>query len=130
LGLVLVTLLGGCAAEAPPPPPPPPPAPALVEENLDPPARAQVAILDLDEEIQADGQTVVVTGKLINRGSRPSRGILVRVQALDAEGRVVVEAETDANPGSIAPGSTGSFQAILEHRPGIQDYHVEVLYRP
>jgi len=102
----------------------------MVEEDLKPVGRAEVAILDLNEQVAPDKKNVVVTGTLVNHGSRPTRRIIVHVQAIDASGKVLGETDAYATPEAITPGNTGRFSVEMVNRSETQDYHVEVLYKP
>jgi len=129
-GLLLLGLASCSASEPERIPFPEPPRAPIVEEELKPAGHAEVAILDLNEEQGSDKNRVAVSGKLLNRGTRATRRIIVHVQALDASGRVLEETEAFATPEAIEPGNTGRFRVEMSNRPDTQDYHVEVLYKP
>ncbi len=131
LALLALVALGACEARKPEAATfAEPPRPPIVEEDLKPVERAEVGILDLNEELGASKKTVVVSGTLVNRGSRPTRRIIVRVQALDGGGKVLAETQAFATPEAIAPGNTGRFTVEMANQSDTQDYHVEVLYKP
>lgn len=128
---LLSLLAAACGGSQQPPLPfPEPTRPPLVEEELKPDGRADVTILDLNEEPAADKKKVVVSGTLLNRGTRATRRIIVHVQALDANGKVLGETQAFATPEAIETGNSGRFRVEMDSLADVQDYHVEVLYKP
>ena len=127
LALAIVPL--SCVPPARIPPPPPPPTPVFSEEEIKPPETLDVAIIEFAEKPNPDRTAVVVSGTLVNRGTRPTRDVHVHVEALDKNGAVV--ASTDPVPSTqlIAPGATATFSATFEKRPEIDRYHAEALSR-
>lgn len=125
-----VLACSACTAGRPlPPPPPAPRPPALTEEDVRPVERPRVEVLAVDETAGADGQTVTVSGTLVNRGTGVTREVAVRVHALDAAGAVVRTADTRPVSEIIAPGATTTFFVTMENRPEVRSYHVEVISR-
>jgi hypothetical protein len=118
-----------CVPPAPPAPPAPPPTPALSEEQLTPPERLDVAIIDFKETPSADRQTVDVSGTLVNRGTRTTSEVHVHVEALDQDGAVVASTNPAPSTQLIAPGSTATFSAVFDSRPEIDRYHAEAISR-
>lgn len=118
-----------CVSPAPVTPPPPPPARAFAEEEIKPEERLDVEIIDLHETPSPDRKTVMVTGTLLNRGTRATREIHLHVEALDKDGAVVVSANPSPSTQRIAPTSTGTFTVMFENRPDIDRYHVEAISR-
>lgn len=129
LTMCALVTLNGCVPPAPMPPPAPPPTPVFSEEEIRPPERLDVAITDFNETRSPDSKTVLVSGTLVNRGTRATRDVHVHVEALDKDGAVV--ASTDPAPSTqlIAPGSTATFSATFENRPEIDRYHAEAISR-
>jgi hypothetical protein len=101
----------------------------LVEENIQPVERPRLAIIDLIEKQSPDGSTVTLTGTLVNRGTRSTHEIYVRVHALAADESIVAEDELTPTVQVIAAGMTGDFTAIMENRPEVVRYHVEAFAR-
>ena len=130
IGWVALTLVASaCVPPAQLPPPAPPPTPALSEEEIAPVDRLDVAIIDFYETRSPDGKTVTVAGTLVNRGTRATRVVHVRVEALGTDGAVVASAEPAPSTQSIVPGATGTFSAVFENRPDIDRYHAEAMSR-
>ena len=127
--VALTALTGACVPPAQIPPPAPPPTPALSEEEIAPVERLDVAIIDFHEAPSPDRKTVMVAGTLVNRGTRATRVVHVRVEALDKDGGVVVSADPAPSTQSIAPGTTAMFAAVFENRPEIDRYHAEAMSR-
>ena len=101
----------------------------LTEEQIAPDERLDVAIIDFHETPSPDRKTVMVTGTLVNRGTRATRVVHVHVEALDKDGAVVVSADPAPSTQSIAPGTTATFAAVFEDRPEIDRYHAEAISR-
>ncbi len=129
VGLCAAVLLSGCVPPAPVTPPAPLPTPGLSEEEIKPPERLDVAIIDFTEAPSADRATVQVSGTLVNRGTRATREVHVHVEALDKSGAVVVSTNPVPSTQLIAPGATATFSATFENRPDIDRYHAEAISR-
>jgi hypothetical protein len=130
--IVWVALTFVASACVPPvqiPPPVPPPTPALTEEEIAPIERLDVAIIDFYETRSPDRKTVTVTGTLINRGTRATRVVHVRVEALSTDGAVVASTDPAPSTQSIVPGATATFSSVFENRPDIDRYHAEAMSR-
>jgi hypothetical protein len=127
--LVFVFGAMSCVPPAPPAPPAPPPTPVFSEEQLKPPERLDVAIVDFKETPSVDRKTVDVSGTLVNRGTRTTSEVHVHVEALDKDGAVVASASPVPSTQLIAPGSTATFSAKFESRPEIDRYHAEAISR-
>ena len=129
----------GCAAifaccirkpELPPPPPPPmPPTPGIYyEENLQPEPTVRLEIIGLDDAKDPATQRVTVTGTLVNRGTRPTAQVSVKVTALDENGDEVISVAAVPSTDRIgAEGGTATFTADLGVNPAIRSYHVEAI---
>src|SRR6185295_11224181 len=92
---VTALLASGCIACRPPrrlPPPPAASAAALSTEDLPATTRVELAIAELSEIASDDKVEVVVSGLVVNRGTRPTTSVLVRVRGIDREGLTVREA--------------------------------------
>ncbi len=118
-----------CVPPAPPAPLAPPPTPVFSEEQLSPPERLDVAIIDFKETPSADRRTVEVSGILVNRGTRTTSEVHVHVEALDKDGAVVASTNPAPSTQLITPGSTATFSAAFESRPEIDSYHAEAISR-
>ena len=127
--VMLAIVASACVPPAPMPPTAPPPTPVLTEEQIAPVERLDVAIIDFHETQSPDRRTVMVTGTLVNRGTRATRVVHVRVEALDKDGAVVVSADPTPSTQNIAPGATATFAAVFENRPEIDRYHAEAMSR-
>lgn len=130
--LCLAGLVFGAAACVPPatiPPPAPPPARAFSEEEITPPERLDVVIIDFNETPNADRTTVQVSGTLVNRGTRATHDVHVHVEALDKNGAVVMSTNPVPSTQLIAPGATATFSVTFENRPDIDRYHAEAISR-
>jgi hypothetical protein len=125
-----VVLLASCAPPAPPPTRPVPlPPPPIAEEVLNPVEKPKIEIADLNETSSADRKTVTVSGTLVNRGTGATRAVYVHVEALDADGAVIVSADSEPSSETIPPGGTGTFSVTFENRANIDRYHVEAVTR-
>lgn len=137
LALVLPLLLALAACirepELPPPPPPAPrpPTPSIYfEENLQPDPTVRIEILDLRDEVNQQTKRVTVTGTMINRGTKATSQVSVKLSALDEHGNTVVSLSalpsTDRIP---ANGGTARFTAEIDLNAAIRRYHVEAVAR-
>jgi hypothetical protein len=131
--LVLAVALSACIREPelpPPPPPAPPPPGPYYEEDLQPDPTVRIEIIDLGDEVDRERNRVTVTGTLINRGTKATSRVSVKVHALDEHGDTVVNVaavpSTDRIP---ANGGRARFTAEFDHNPAIRSYHVEALAR-
>lgn len=133
--LVLAVALSACIREPelppPPPPPPVPPTPGLYyEEDLQPDPTVRIEIIDLGDEVDRERNRVTVTGTLINRGTKATSQVSVKLHALDEQGDTLLSVaavpSTDRIP---ANGGRARFTAEFDHNPAIRSYHVEALAR-
>ena len=126
----LVFLPAACATRAPlPAPAPPPERPEFAEENLPAIERPRLAIIDLEETVDAGQGTVTLTGTLVNRGAGPTREIFVRVRALDRQGAVLFRERSVPTTQVIPPGGTGHFSVTLADHDDVDRYHLEAFAR-
>jgi hypothetical protein len=128
-GFAFSLVATACVPPAPVTPPAPRPTPVLSEEEISPPQRLDVAIIDFHETPSADRKTVTVTGTLVNRGTRTTNQVRVHVEALDKNGVAVLSADPVPSTQLIAPDSTATFSALFENRPEIDRYHAEAISR-
>ncbi len=123
----------GCAQPLPPPAPPPvptPPGSLYYEENLQPPARPRIEILDLEDRVAPDRRHIVTSGTLVNRGNRATSELTVKVTGLNDRGQPVVSAYAQPATQYLPPGGgTTTFTATLENHPDVVRYHVEAIAR-
>lgn len=125
----LAVAMAACVPPAPVAPQAPPPTPILSEEIIAPPERLDTAIIDFHETRNPNGQTVTVSGTLVNRGTRTTSAVQVHVEALNKDGAVVASTNPVPSTQLIAPGSTATFSATFESRPAIDRYHAEAISR-
>lgn len=126
---LVTTLLPACVRPPAPPPSPPAPAPGIYyEEDLRVPDKPQVEIIDLRETVSEDQQRVSVTGTVINRGTKTTAELSVKVNALDAQDAVVLSVFAVPSTSRLAPGGgTATFTATLDNRAEVRRYHVEAM---
>lgn len=118
----------GCRQPAPPPPPQPPPARAFSVEELPASTRVDLVIADLAEMLSEDKVEVIVSGSVVNRGTRPTNSVHVRVRALDRNGAALREAQVTPSSERIPPGGgTARFSAVFPNDPAVVDYHIEAI---
>jgi hypothetical protein len=130
-GILLACVATACVTPAPLPtaastPAPPPP---IQEEAITPAGTVRLDIIDFAGTPSADHKTVVVGGTLVNNGTRATREISVRVDALDRGGAAIMSADAKPSTQVIAPGATATFSVRFEKRPGIDSYHAEAIAR-
>jgi hypothetical protein len=128
--IVLISLAPGCVPRAAPEPlPPPAPAAAqvLYEEDAQPPARPDLAIVDFGEEVSADGNTATVSGTILNRGDGAARDLQVIVSGVDAQGQIVVRLAARPESDRVAAHSSVRFSVTLERDRSIDQYRVEAV---
>jgi hypothetical protein len=132
LPVVLIAALwsGGCTPRPSPPlPPPPTPVSVLHEEEIKTIERPRLELHDVAEAPSADGATVTVTGTVVNRGPGTAHSIVIRVEALDANGGVVLRTTATPSQTVVTPSGTATFSAVLDDRPEIVRYRVEAVGR-
>ncbi len=127
-GLIAALWLVGCVPPEPPEVPRPEP-PRIFEEEVKPVETIELQIIDLNETPNPTDNTVTVSGRLVNRGTRTTREVSVHVEALDKDGAVVLSTAPEPSTQMIAPASTATFTAAFENRPDIDRYHVEAIGR-
>lgn len=131
--LVVVCGLAGCVAvqdepidemaDLPPveiPTPVPTPSPIVVTDIL---------ILDLKEEPGPEPSLVRLTGTIVNRSKQDAIRLQVRVEARDAQGRVMSRVVVQALNDVVPPNTSSSFVASLPRSAAIHDYHAEIVAR-
>lgn len=132
--LVVLMFAPGCIREPEPPPPPAampaPPAHSLAEENLQPDPTVRIEIIDLKDSQDPQTKRVTVTGVLINRGTKATAQVQVKLRALDEHGDTVLSiAAVPSTDHIAADGGTARFSAEFDASPAIRSYHVEALAR-
>lgn len=65
-----------------------------------------------DEKRTAEGQFVVVTGKVANTSDRPLTFVVIETTFLDRKGSTVTTASAYTTPRVLAPGATASFRVM------------------
>jgi hypothetical protein len=113
-----------------PPLPPPPAASSAVLSSEDLPAesRVELAISDMREIVSEDQVEVVVTGQVVNRGTRPTTSVLVEVSALDRNGFTLHAARVAPITGRIPPqGGSARFSVVFPNDPAVVAYHIEAI---
>jgi hypothetical protein len=128
---VTALLASGCIACRPPrrlPPPPAASAAALSTEDLPATTRVELAIAELSEIASDDKVEVVVSGLVVNRGTRPTTSVLVRVRGIDREGLTVREATVTPSTEHIpSEGGSARFSVVFPNDSAIVDYHIEAI---
>ena len=130
--LLLALAATSCVPRQPPEPPAPPPLPppkVLYEEVIAPVERPALSITDIVETPSPDRRSVTVSGTLINRGTGATHDVSVQVEALNADGAVVLSTAATPTTQHIAPGTTAEFSATFDTRPDVDRYHVEAISR-
>jgi len=128
-----LTLIGAaCISACAKPPPAPAPVvaaapPPIYEEQLQAVGQLDMEILDLNETPTPNRKAVVLSGTLVNRGTRATREVYIRVEALDTNGAVVLSADSQPSTATIGPGGRGTFAVTMENRPNVDRYHVEAI---
>lgn len=130
-GILLATMVccnAACRPARPLPPPLPPTATSLSTEDLPATTRVELAIGDLSEVASEDKVEVILTGLVVNRGSRPTTSVKVRVRALDRN-RLPVREATVTPSSEIIPADGGSarFSVVFPNDPAVVDYHIEAI---
>jgi hypothetical protein len=125
---VAACLNAACRPTRPLPPPLPTPTIALSSEDLPATTRVELVIGDLSELASEDKVEVVVTGLVVNRGSRPTTSVKVRVRALDRNRLPVREATVTPTSETIpAEGGSARFSVVFPNDPAVVDYHIEAI---
>ena len=123
-----VLLAAGCTRRRPAPAPEPAP-PLLAETPLPPSGAPSFEIGPINDHKSVDGRALFVEGTVRNTGTRASRDVRVRVEALDASGTQLASAEALPTPQEIPPGTAGMFVVQLPNYPAIRTFHVEAIGR-
>jgi hypothetical protein len=126
----LAVLTAACKAPVPLPlPPAPTPVSGIYyEEELRAAQQVRVEIGNLQETVSADKRQVTVSGSLVNRGTRPTSAVSIRVSGLDLTNRRVISVYGEPSSNTIAAGGgTATFTATLDNRPEVVRYHVEAI---
>lgn len=123
---VFFAFFAGCVPRQPPEPElvPVPTPKILVEENIVVPERPDLAILQVDEQIEKPRNTVVVSGTVLNRGPGRARNLRVTVSALDESGGELLTLPAEVASPTLEPNSSTTFSVRLERPPGTARYHV------
>jgi hypothetical protein len=123
--------LAACARRAPEPPPPTlqDAPPKIVEQRLQPTTTPELVVGPIRETPGAGGQQTFVTGTIRNRGSRPTRDVVVHVSGRDAAGATVVTVDALPVPQLIPPGGQAEYTVSLPNDPAIRTFHVEAIGR-
>ncbi len=132
LSLVVSSLIAGCVAPAPPEPalpPPPPPPKILVEEEVRPVERPELAILEVEENRGSDPQMVEVVGRVLNRGPGRARQLSVTVHVLDDQGNELASLPAQVDSDTIEPNATVGFRLLLQRPGGASRYEVVAVAR-
>ncbi len=133
------------AASLPPPPAPERKAPVLVltdqdvghveeeeaasAEGTEVAPQEKLTVVDWEQETAADGQGVLVLGRLRNDGKAVATRIDVTVQILDAEGTVVGTAAGQLSSPNLAVGETATFRASFPEVVGFDTARFDVTSR-
>lgn len=126
IAYLFLALVSGCVPRQPPEPEAAPlPTPkVLVEEDIVVDQRADLSILDIDEQREAQGDRVIVTGTVVNRGPGKARNLTVTVSALDESGSELLTLPAEVGSSVLEPNSSTKFSVRLHLPPGTVRYHV------
>lgn len=94
-----------------------------------PPVTTDIVITDLKEDPGPDPSLVRLTGTIVNRSKEDAVRLQVRVEARDAQGRVLTRVVVPALNDVVPPNTASSFEASLPRSPSIHDYHAEIVTR-
>jgi len=101
----------------------------MLEEEIKPLEMIDIGIGDVAETPRTDHRSVTVSGTLVNHGTRATREVVVRVEALDKNGVVLLSTHAESDTQTIAPNGTAHFSAILTDRADVDRYHVVAIAR-
>lgn len=125
---VLLACLSGACRRPPPLPPPPAQSTALSSEDLPATTRVELAIAELSELISDDKVEVVVSGLVVNRGTRPTTSVTVHVRGLDRDGLTLRETQVTPSTERIpAEGGSARFSVVFPNDPAVMHYHIEAI---
>ena len=131
--LSLVGFIGsiaGCAKAPPRAEIPPPEATSWIrEDDISPPKRPHIEIMNLEENVSPDAGTVTVTGTLINRGEAPTATLDLQVNGLNDAGATVTTSRAQPASERVPVNGVTTFSAVLVNRPDVRHYHVEAVAR-
>ena len=102
------------------PTPVPTPGPAVMTD---------IVIVDLTEDPGPDPSLVRLTGTIVNRSKEDAVRLQVRVEARDAQDRVLSRVTVPAANDVIPQNTSSSFVASLPRSPSIHDYFAEIVAR-
>jgi hypothetical protein len=127
-GVLCACLSVACRPPQPLPPPLPTPTIALSSEDLPATTRVELAITELSELVSDDKVEVVVSGLVVNRGTRPTTSVRVHVRGLGRDGRSLREAQVTPSTERIpAEGGSARFSVVFPNDPAVVDYHIEAI---
>ena len=102
----------------------------IVEETIAPPTRTDISIADLREVPSDDPSKEKVSGVIVNRGDKAVTELTIRVDGLDATGRIVESITMPLLGQTIAAlGGQATFEAALPRNPAIASYHAVAIAR-
>jgi hypothetical protein len=84
-------------------------------------------IFELDNEVSADKQQVVVKGKLRNVSGHEAENVIVWISALNDQQAVVSRRLALPAPQPLAPGQMATFALSFANRSEISDFRVEIV---
>ncbi len=109
----------------------PAPAPAQTSASMDRAAafgKARMEIIDVREIPGTERGRITVQGMVVNRGTKPTSQVSVKVNGLDDNGARLLSVYAVPSTDVIPPnGGTATFTATLDDHPSVTRYHVEAV---
>lgn len=94
------------------------------------PPMTDISIVNLHDEPSGDPSTEKVVGTIINRGDKAVSQLSIRVDAMDATGRVVSTVTTPPLAETIpANGGQADFSALMAANPAVTTYKAVAIAR-
>lgn len=129
VSLLSLLLLAACAVRQPEPlPAPREHAGIYYEENLPAAKSTQIQITGLQQTPTDDGKHVVLTGTLVNQGTKATSQLSIRVSGLDEQNHEVQSIYAVPRSEHLAAGGgMTTFTTTVDNLPEVKSYHVEAI---
>jgi hypothetical protein len=102
----------------------------IEQRTLPAPKMVDISIVNLHDEPALDPSQEKVVGTIINTGDRRVSGLSIRVDALDAGGRVIRTVTTPPLAQPIDPnGGRATFEAFMARDETVAGYHAVAIAR-